>query len=274
MNEMPVGIEAGKQLTENIISRFTYTLNKLKEVEDKSIKLLTIDPIFLCEEDFLFIKNNLEILIGEKGFDDFQKEIISNYYNEIKSVISSSIALNLVKDNKSGLIYIQASITLNDSDYPIVNINPFFKTITIAPDNNIDTINEKINECNKALEELKEYEKKLTVATQNPVLLSDNPLDMLNRTFKKKKYKKEITDDFIEVSKSMADYNLQIRKYESMLDSINVELLTRDDLRDDIINTLTNRFYNFIFIDKIDIEKEDILFKSMNEIDIRDFKIY
>ena len=191
------GLSIGTESTGNILERYQLINNYLKEAINDPTILLKED-IFTNEIDLEFTMQNILLLFGEEGLDEFQSSFTNKVINVIKDKIPySEVQLNINID-ENNYYYIVLSTVIGDRVYPLLYLNHYLKYIYIAENEEVNKLLNEIKLIEDEIRNLESYLEQLELSKDNPLhLAGDNSLKMmdmlrLEKRNMQKKYLREI----------------------------------------------------------------------------------
>lgn len=260
------GLSIGTECTGNILERYQLINNYLKEAINDPTILLKED-IFMNEIDLEFIMQNILLLFGEEGLDEFQ----SNYTNKIITVLKDKIPYNEVQLNinidENNYYYIALSTVIGDRVYPLLYINHYLKYIYIAENEEVNKLLNKIKLIEDEIKNLENYLEQLELSRDNPLhLAGDNSLKMMDMLIRKKKYAEEVSKETFKTMDAINQYNNEISQNNAILSEMDIDRTRCSILVDKYIERLT-KYFGYKLIKDNAIKAEEIEYGTYDELD-------
>lgn len=261
------GLSIGTEGTNNILERYQLINNYLKEsVNDPTVLLK--ENIFTNEVDLAFTMQNILLLFGEEGLEEFQ----SSFSNKVIKVIKDKIPYNEVHFNvnidENGYYYIVLSTVIGERVYPLIYLNHYLKYIYIAENEEVTKILNEIKLIEDEIRNLENYLEQLELSKDNPIhLAGDNSIKMMDMLIRKKKYKEDISQETFKTIDTINQYNNEIAKYKASLSEMDIDITRCSILSDKYIDRLSKYFgYKLIKTDIVE-EEINVEYKSYDELD-------
>ena len=261
------GLSIGTEGTNNILERYQLINNYLKEsVNDPTVLLK--ENIFTNEVDLAFTMQNILLLFGEEGLEEFQ----SSFSNKVINVIKDKIPYNEVHFNvnidENGYYYIVLSTVIGERVYPLIYLNHYLKYIYIAENEEVTKILNEIKLIEDEIRNLENYLEQLELSKDNPIhLAGDNSIKMMDMLIRKKKYKEDISQETFKTIDTINQYNNEIAKYKASLSEMDIDITRCSILSDKYIDRLSKYFgYKLIKTDIVE-EEINVEYKSYDELD-------
>lgn len=261
------GLSIGIEGTNNILERYQLINNYLKEsVNDPTVLLK--ENIFTNEVDLAFTMQNILLLFGEEGLEEFQ----SSFSNKVIKVIKDKIPYNEVHFNvnidENNYYYIVLSTVIGERVYPLIYLNHYLKYIYIAENEEVTKILNEIKLIEDEIRNLENYLEQLELSKDNPIhLAGDNSIKMMDMLIRKKKYKEDISQETFKTIDTINQYNNEIAKYKASLSEMDIDITRCSILSDKYIDRLSKYFgYKLIKTDIVE-EEINVEYKSYDELD-------
>lgn len=263
-NEKVGRVNSGCLLLKEIIHRFEYSYNLLSSDDEESF----YNKPFSYLEDFLYFKQNFELIINTEIFDYFQMNYCKKLITLIKIYIYNDNYNYELNMDIEGCYYITVFINVENEHYVLSHLYPFTRNIYIPEYEYKQKVLNKINDCELAIKELTEYEKVLMMSKKNPVMMSESPVEMLKMTFNKEKYRKKFNNSLKENDINIHEYYKEIAEYKSELEEIQKVEAYIDFNRENFLLDINKSPFEF-YIDKNteDETEEFLLTENGNQIE-------
>ena len=228
---------------DDILDRFDNTKKVIRRFLDKNFNILECGSLFDSYNDLIFFKNNFLLSYSLDTFIEFQENFIINYKKQLKTLINEeTISLETYYENEENIYEILIFVKENNKKHYIFKVNPFLNIYTALDNIYKKNLEIKISECEERLKILKESEKILEKSSTNVYNLSESPLQVLDMTFRKKKYKENIKNKIIENSNYILECNRELTELKLLDEEIDLELIKVNNIKDRLLYIFDTKF--------------------------------
>lgn len=186
-------------------------------------------------------------LYGEEALDDFQNFYIKNVIQIIQEKIKAD-AVFLSTEYDDGFAVIKGSINYKGRMNELFYLNPYFKSIILVDNVEIDELNNQLDELYEKEQAILNRLEELQMAKINPIYYAkDDSILLAKMTVQKKKYERIIQEEIEENNSTLRSIKSEIAEIKTEIQDENNLTLELYNYRDRYLDRLKKTF-NFTIV--------------------------
>jgi len=222
------------------IDTIDFLIESLKQTKEKlENEDFLSDDFYGSFEILSTVYSSIEQICGSEELGIFQKEYISKFASQLKSRIQNEY-INFSTEIDDGFYLLKGFITTNNNNIDLFYINPYFKSIIPIEDENILKLETDLNALYEQEEILINEIETIQKAKINPMEYTKDNLGLYAKSmFNKKKFEKDLNEEFSVYQANLLNLKRDISELESDLEIYKNSLSEIDLIKEKYIRSLT-----------------------------------